>query len=1205
MTIVARSIRFPRAALPVVVLSCVVSLPGAAIAEQTSASESLSPEQHEELLAERDDLWREGRRLEAHGSFAEAITSAERMLALERRLLGSDHKDVLASLRWLSRLYVCSEEFAKARVRASQALELCTKVFGPDHWITTDTRLALEQVNASATRTPQQREELSHAAQMYKQVVLLQYQGKYAQAVSIAGQALEIRRNILGENHLDYASALNDLGFLYQSMGDYASAEPRYRRALEITGTTLGTEHPSYATSLNHLGSLCESEGDYTRAERLFRQAKNITGRALGQEHADYATSLNNLGGLYESLGDYARAERLYLQALKITGTALGEEDPDFAASLHNLGGLYHSMGDYTRAEPLYLRALKITGTALGNEHQSYATGLNNLGGLYKSMGDYARAESRYRRALAIFEKAFGKEHPSYATSLNNLGLLYQDMGDCARAERHFLDALQVFAKVCDKKHPSYATTLNNLATLYESMGDYARAGPFYRQSLDIFENAFGQEHASYATGLNNLGALDESMGDYTSAEQRFRRALEITGKVLGQEHPSYATSLNNLGGLYESMGDYASAEPFYHQALEIAGKALGEQHPVFAVSLNSLGRLYDATADYERAESFYRRALKLTRRHLTLTSAVQSERQQLAMAQMLRGRLDSYLSLCLRARRFSESAYREVLAWKGTVLNRQRQAKALADEPRLAPTFRELQRTAARLAHLMLVTPDPMGAESWRRQVAELLTEKERLEQKLSVASASYCQATKEVTLEDLRLALPAKSVLIDFLEYEHWTPPKEGEKGGFRSERRLVAFIISHEQAELEPINLGPVAPLSRAIDQWRETFGMSPPGKRAGNLLRKRVWEPLVSRVKQAEFILVSPDGVLGRLPLAALPGKEAGKYLLEEHAIALLPVPQALPALLKGLDRKEVQANLLLLGGVNYDGKPGQPTKAKQKKFGRAVRWTDQEKFDELEETEGEVATIRSIYEHHWGQQGMAVLKRSEATEEALRANAPRHRYIHLATHAFFAPPELRSTLAMAVDDHQTGFLRSDLSRFRVRGYDPGLLSGLALAGANDPTAATEDGDDGILTAEEVATLDLRGVDLVVLSACETGLGEVAGGEGLLGLQRAFQVAGARTTVASLWKVGDVAHAPFDGGVLPQSLGQRHEHAPSPARRTALDAQQKQNPGSGASRHGAIVGHPHLPPRLGRLRSLRRLALAQNGQYPGQQQQLGRH
>jgi CHAT domain-containing protein len=489
-------------------------------------------------------------------------------------------------------------------------------------------------------------------------------------------------------------------------------------------------------------------------------------------------------------------------------------------------------------------------------------------------------------------------------------------------------------------------------------------------------------------------------------------------------------------------------------------------------------------------------------------------------MLQSVRFYLNNYLTLMAQSGQYTELGYREMLAWKGIVLRRQRQLRAAEENQELAPVFAELQRVATQLARLAWATPDPKQEAGWRQRVAKLSEEEERLEAELSSRSTAYRQAKRQATLEELQAALPRDVVLVDFIEYRHYTPAnkKKGTKESWQ--RRFLAFLVTHDHP-VEMASLGAAGPIGEAIDAWRVTFGMSGPGVAAARLLRQRVWEPIEARLHGAKIVLVSPDGVLAKLPLGALPGKQPGKYLLEEQTIAIVPVAQLIPEIVREQGRKQLQKNLLLLGNVDYDAQPGAAkpdAPAKPKKFGRELP-KGLTHFGELPQTRGEIATIEKLYRQNFGNEGISPsLEQARATKQAFLAAAGQYRYLHLATHGFFVEDNLPSVPALLADaGNRFGEM---LRRPEAGGLHPGLLCGLALAGANRagrPDAS--EADDGILTAEEIATQDLDGVQLVVLSACETGLGQSAGGEGLLGLQRAFQSAGARSVVASLWTVDD--------------------------------------------------------------------------------------
>ncbi len=502
-------------------------------------------------------------------------------------------------------------------------------------------------------------------------------------------------------------------------------------------------------------------------------------------------------------------------------------------------------------------------------------------------------------------------------------------------------------------------------------------------------------------------------------------------------------------------------------------------------------------------------------------------------MTRDLRFSLDSYLSLAPLAKLSPGSAYRHVLAAKGAVFVRQmrtrRRMRSADPQSEAARRFAEYDQAIARLATLALATPDPTEAPAWRAEVAELSRRTDELEAELARLDAGFRAARAEArrTPEQLQAALPRGTALVDMLAYTAFQPPAQG-KGKFQRESRLVAFVVRSDRP-IERIDLGPMAPVQKAINEWRPILTAGKVKLATGDparALRRLIWEPLEPHLDGVASILVSPDGPIGMIPLAALPGKEPGSYLIEERSIAVVPVPRVLgsdetgPAPSQRTDpgKAESAPSLLLAGDINYGGDAGATRRSRREPVGRGRQ--PGRLSPQLPASIGD--RRRDRLDRPRLPQALPRRRRAGARRRRCHRGSPapggaRHRFLHLATHGYFAPEGLRS--ALGPDDPQLKRPGIDaLGGAGVVGYDPGLLSGIVLAGANvRPTPIGQ--DDGILTALEVAELDLTGVELAVLSACETGLGEVAGGEGLLGLQRAFQEAGAGSVVASLWTVGD--------------------------------------------------------------------------------------
>ncbi|MFI5460994.1 MAG: tetratricopeptide repeat protein [Isosphaerales bacterium] len=919
-----------------------------------------------------------------------------------------------------------------------------------------------------------------------------------------------------------------DAGRALADLGRRAALDPAQRQRLQE------------ADRLNRLASELYSQGKYAEGIDPWRKSMEIRGELLGESHPVYATSLINLGASYKALGDYARAEPLVRHALEIYKRALGENHPDFARSLNNMGLMYKDMGDHAKAEPLFRHALEIYKRALGENHPDFAQSLNNLAVLYEAMGNYAKAEPLHRRALEIRKRALGENHPDFAQSLNNLAESYRAMGDYTKAEPLCRNALEIRKRALGENHPAYANTLNNLAALYQDMGEYAKAEPLYRNALEIYNRTLGEDHPDYARSLNNLAELYRAIGEYRKAEPLYRSALEIYKRALGQNHPDYANTASNLAGLRRDMGDYATAEPLYLDALEIWKRALGQNHPNYAKCLINLASFYLSRGQLAAAERSYSQGLTLLTQWTQEGLVTISERQRIRLLTEQGWALDGYLSVAPDAGVKVEEIYRHVLAWKGIVEARQDADRLARDQPELKQTLEQLEQARARLAHLAFTTPPAGRRQAWLQQLDALRDRKENLESDLARKSGAFrqVQETRRLGAAEVAAALPQGAALIDLVNYFHARPP-EGGKGPLRWERRLVAFVLRRGQAPVL-LHLGASRPIDEAVRAWRQALVAGTPGpmQAAALELSHRFWDPVKPYLEGATTVVVVPDGLLLYFPLAALPGRRPGTYLIEDILIGYVSSAHRLVETLaasseaKPKSPEEEPAGLLAIGGIDYQADPGGATPSESAPTpGVLLAETQRAAFGALAGTEPEVRRIGQLFDTAFPQQHAMVLTGAAPTEAAVKLLLGRHwRHLHLATHGFFESPArvAAQRAGLKADGFGlAGFGSSEESASLA--LAPLLHSGVALAGAARKTedagpgaqGSLPDREDGILTAEEVHALDLRGTELVVLSACETGLGKLEYGQGVMGLQRSFQATGARAVVASLWKVNDAA------------------------------------------------------------------------------------
>ena len=1086
------------------------------LAQEVSANPA-----NDSILPESQLLWNQAKQFQTDGRHPDAVKALQKLLELERKNGRIANPQTSFVFEFLAQMLEGVGDYAGAKDAWKETLEIRTTEFGADDWRTLDARQAATNAEVMLALTSEQQTQLERANGFNRSWRVLHAQGKFAEAIEPCLQTLSLRQSVYGEAHFLTASSTQNLALVYSKAADYATAEKLYEQSLEIHASAVGEIHPDTASIQNNLALLYVQIGAYSKAEPLLLKCLEIRRRTLGDQHADTATTLNSLGGLYEETGHPEKAEPLFRQALEIWQTSLGEQHPLTATAFSNLADACKSQGDYAQSEMLMRKGLAIRTSILGELHPDTALSYTNLAELLDLQGNYAQAETIYQTGLRIQSQVLGDDHPELANTQHNLAGMYSTLGDHAKAAQLLRQCLVIRQNVLGEDHPDTANTMNSLASLYMEIGDFENAEILYQQCLANAKRSVGTSHPLVATCLGNMGVFYQARKDFAKAEQLMRQSLEMQQATLGDKHRSIANSFNNLAVLHVLTGDYAQAEPEYLRCIEIQREVLGAEHPETVRSLSNLAAMYQLQKKFAEAETLLQTALEATRASLDDTAIVQSERQQLVMSQTLRYQLDNYVSLAVASRQFDDAAFRQVLAWKGATLVRQRQMHTIADQEDVATLFAQLQQVTMQLATLSRLGTETEEQEDWRSRMTELSAQKERLQAELSLQSAEFRAAQKDVRLEDLLTSLPKNSALVDFLEYRRLVPSQTKPP---RAELipSLVAFVVQPGQP-IALLDLGPSAPVSEAIDTWRTTFGSSRDGATAGRFLRESIWQPIEKQLKGIDLVLVSVDGALGRLPLAALPGRKPGTFLLEDYRLAMLPVPQLLPALVNSLGRRELSGGLLLLGDVNYEADADPiPVKPTQKSWKRSsvstVRGAAQ--FPALAATAGEIASIKTLFTDlfHPAPDAVQTLKQAGATEQQFRDQAPKFYNLHLATHGFFAAAEKDSGQPVHGDRNETTWLPSERDSV-IRGSNPGLLSGLAFSGANrEPDV---DKDDGILTADEIASLSLNGVDLVVLSACETGLGEVAGGEGLLGVQRAFQVAGARSTVASLWQVDDVA------------------------------------------------------------------------------------
>jgi CHAT domain-containing protein/tetratricopeptide (TPR) repeat protein len=907
--------------------------------------------------------------------------------------------------------------------------------------------------------------------------------------------------------------------------------------------------HPDLATSLNNLAGVRRDRGRPADAEALYRDALAMTRRLVDGDHSAVAVGLNNLGFLYFVQGKLADAEPLLADALAMRRRLHKGDHPDTALALSNLGLLRQAQGRLADAEPLLADALGMRRRLFPGDHPDLAVALNNVGDLHRRRGRPADAEPLLADALAMTRRLYKGDHPAVGLGLNNLGNLYQAVGRLADAERLYQEAVAMTRRVHKGDHPDLVLGMYNLALAHRVQGRLADAEPLFADALAMSRRLHPGDHPDTAFGLSNLAVLRHAQGRPGDAAPLFADALAMRRRLYKGDHPDVANSLNNLAAVYRELGRPGEAEPLLGEALGMRRRLHPGDHPDTATSLSNLATARQDLGRPGEAEPLTREALGMWGRLVAGYAGRAAEGEALTFLASLPLARDAYLSAARAAGAGPDRAYPEVWASKGQlarVYEGRHQAARAATDPAAARLLAGLTAARRRRAELLLA-PRPGDAATRAQREGDLRD----LDEAIAGQAAAVGRLLPAVPRAgrvaaaapaDLQQVLPAGAAVADFLRWTliEYDPAKPG-KAGERWTDRYLAFVLTRDAVAW--VDLGPADPVEQAVAAWRAaiTVGAPVPADLSAKV-RDLVWAKVRKELPAGTTtVYVSPDAALCGVPWAALPGDKPGTVLLEDFALATIPhAPFLLDKLLPPDPVTNPPAAALVVGGVRYDADPppfwAAAAGAVRAAGSRLIRdaappgfWaaaalalgptrSGAGEWPYLKETAPEADGVAAAAKR----KGLnpAVLTGAAATTDAVLAELPKARVAHFATHGFFADPSFRSVFQLSERDYEMSRRGERIGR---AANSPLVMTGLVLAGANRPEAPGR----GIVTGEALVDLDLSGLELAVLSACETGLGDVAGGEGVFGLQRAFHLAGARDVAASLWKVDDAATAALMG------------------------------------------------------------------------------
>lgn len=762
---------------------------------------------------------------------------------------------------------------------------------------------------------------------------------------------------------------------------------------------------------------------------------------------------------------DAQSALRLLRESAEAERRLFGDVAP-VAERFHQLADWNHERGDPEQAAADLRVALELGAVAWSRMHPSYARSLASLAAV--DQASLVEKQSMLSQAVEILRRLKGIGDYELPIAVSQLGITQMEAGKLDSARRSLYEALGLFREL-DDQSPQYAACLSYVAIYHRRCGELELASNLTQAAVTVGRK-FAAEHPSRFL-------------DLVFAHQQLLQELQHweAARVLAAEHLEFAQ--------HHFPADY---------------DRLAEAHYLCAEA--------ELNCDHaDNAESHLRKCFALFAESTRFSLHV-SERAEAKRNADIQLALDAWLTLAGHRGLSPEVAYLPVLQWKGSAFLSQRLKRQARAHPELFPKLDELERLSSQIATLATDAIEDADRLQQQAELTRLKSRRNELDQELSKMSSAYKRSEKEqeLSVDDLVRDLLPDEVFIDICQYSYRLKNRETKEAA-NVDRILVFVLQAGAPVRLIAFDHLETERLVQQVQQWRETVGGDELARRAAHIIKRDFWDRL--QIGKARSVLISPSGSFANFPFGAMPGTTADRYLVEEVMCACIPTPRLLLEWTKARPM-EIRADieLLTLGAVAYSDKSESQPDADSETRRNAIRGAGAEPFATIPGSREEANRIQLLFRQTLPDRvAVTQLYEAEASEAQFRRAAPRAHYIHLATHGFQTFQRSATRPALAANEMHTSLLPHD-----------GLLCGVALAGANSPVSPSSPLlDDGLLTGLEVANLDLSKCRLVVLSACETGVGKSTLSEGSLSLQRAFAIAGAQSTISSLWPVYDDA------------------------------------------------------------------------------------
>lgn len=868
------------------------------------------------------------------------------------------------------------------------------------------------------------------------------------------------------------------------------AVKDEYVRHLEKNREEYDPSDFNYAVAFNDNSGLFENQEKLKRAEKgilYVLSPDSYKNRTAVQQARDY----NDLGEIFYASGRYRSAWLAFTTAQLLYINEGMENSAEAIQVMSNIGLLYHSTGRFTQAEKITLETMEKRKTYAG-DLPGMGASYNNIGVLYKDMGKYTESEDYMDMAVSTIREAHGVNTVQYAIALNNQAILFQTIGRYPEAENLMLEAIEIATGQLGEKSSNFVRLKVNLAMLYQLQNKFDDAEKIFLEAIRIRQRRLGSNHPDYAVLLRNIAALYMQKGDFDKVEKNLLDAERIYASRIGRNSPQYAACVSELASYYLYTNQPAKAQPHLDNALRIEKASLGEQHPGYINTLERYAILQWMKGEMPAAMDTYKQVMDNFLYQIDTYFPPMSEVEKSRFWSKISPKFVRFNSFAVAASEdhpeILADMYNYHIATKALLLNatsKVRRQILQSNNTQLIEQYNEWIDLKEYLSRLYTMSKEELRED--KINLDSLENEANRLERDLSRQSELFAQGyvAKRLTYQEIASGLKEGEAALEFIRFR---------KFNYLAADTSIyyAALLVDKKAELPQMVLFTEGQAMETVHASNYKRSM----ERAfeNNNFYDIYWRNLSALTEPYRRLYVSADGIYTQINLNTLQN-ESGKFLIDNKEIVYVPNTRVIGGL--ELVSMPKLKNAVMIGDPNY---------------ALDLDWSNivDMPLPELPGTRVEVERIRKLLSGS-GWNTRAYLG-DDALEEVVK-DVKSPSVLHIATHGFF--------LENAGDPGEEKVFGIEPVK---AASNPLLRSGLMLAGADNTiqqlgTGKGQDDNDGILNAFEAMLLNLDNTDLVILSACETGLGEVVNGEGVYGLQRAFQIAGASAVVISLWQVSD--------------------------------------------------------------------------------------